>query len=218
MARVFVSHAREDFALAREVRQWLSEAHHEVFLAQDLRDGIAVGEEWEQRLQKELQLADAVVCVVTSAYLHSTWCAVEVGIAWWRGSQLLPLCAEPDVIHPLLTSVQHTDYTADPAAARAEVIKALHRVVATWPDDRSPFPGLRAFDTDQHQVFFGRADEVKHLSELLRSPAERAEGAALLVVGPSGCGKSSLVGHRRTTASDGRPARLADPATDRAGH
>ncbi|MGH3900266.1 MAG: hypothetical protein ACRDTA_18885, partial [Pseudonocardiaceae bacterium] len=29
--------------------------------------------------------------------------------------------------------------------------------------------------------------------ELLRSPAERAEGAALLVVGPSGCGKSSLV-------------------------
>ncbi|MGH4017653.1 MAG: hypothetical protein ACRDT0_00090 [Pseudonocardiaceae bacterium] len=31
------------------------------------------------------------------------------------------------------------------------------------------------------------------LAELLRSPAERAEGAALLVVGPSGCGKSSLV-------------------------
>ncbi|MGH3889347.1 MAG: AAA family ATPase, partial [Pseudonocardiaceae bacterium] len=97
------------------------------------------------------------------------------------------------MVHPLLTSVQHTDYTTDPPTARAEVIKALHRVDATWPDDRSPFPGLRPFDTDQHRVFFGRADEVEHLAELLRSAAERAEGAALLVVGPSGCGKSSLV-------------------------
>jgi len=42
-------------------------------------------------------------------------------------------------------------------------------------------------------VFFGRADEVGQLAGLLQSPAERAEGAALLVVGPSGCGKSSLV-------------------------
>ena len=35
--------------------------------------------------------------------------------------------------------------------------------------------------------------EVEQLATLLRSPAERAEGAVLLVVGPSGCGKSSLV-------------------------
>jgi energy-coupling factor transporter ATP-binding protein EcfA2 len=52
---------------------------------------------------------------------------------------------------------------------------------------------LRPFEAEQHRVFFGRAEEVRKLAELLRSPAERAEGAALLVVGPSGCGKSSLV-------------------------
>ncbi|MGH3569345.1 MAG: TIR domain-containing protein, partial [Pseudonocardia sp.] len=193
MARVFVSHASADRALAGEVYRWLVEAGHEVFLDQDLRDGIALGEEWERRLHERLTWANAVVCVVTSAYLDSTWCAAEIGIARSRGSQLLPLCAEPGVAHPLLTSVQHRDFMADPAAARAAVITALHRVDATWPDDRSPFPGLRPFDTDRHQVFFGRTDEVEHLAELLRSPAERAEGAALLVVGPSGCGKSSLV-------------------------
>jgi hypothetical protein len=38
------------------------------------------------------------------------------------------------------------------------VIKALHRIDAAWPDDRSPFPGLRPFEVDQHRVFFGRAD------------------------------------------------------------
>lgn len=205
MAKVFVSHASEDRALAGEVHRWLVEAGHEVFLDQDLRDGIALGEEWEQRLHERLRWANAVICVVTSAYLDSTWCAIEVGIARSRGSQLLPLRAEPGVAHPLLTSVQHSDYTANPPAARAEVIKALHRVDATWPDDRSPFPGLRPFDTDQHRVFFGRADEVEHLAELLRSPAERAEGAALLVVGPSGCGKSSLVRAGLLPAMAGQP-------------
>ncbi len=44
-----------------------------------------------------------------------------------------------------------------------------------WPDDRSPFPGLRPFDTDQHRVFFGRSREVTQLAALLRSPAERVE-------------------------------------------
>lgn len=48
-------------------------------------------------------------------------------------------------------------------------------------------------DVEDHRVFFGRGDEVQRLAGLVRSPAERAEGAVLLVVGPSGCGKSSLV-------------------------
>ncbi|MGR6963200.1 NACHT and WD repeat domain-containing protein [Geodermatophilus sp. URMC 61] len=52
---------------------------------------------------------------------------------------------------------------------------------------------MRPLDTDEHSVFFGRAREVDELAMLLRSPAERADPAALIVVGPSGCGKSSLV-------------------------
>jgi hypothetical protein len=35
--------------LAAELHQWLVEDGHDVFLDQDLRDGIALGEEWEQR-------------------------------------------------------------------------------------------------------------------------------------------------------------------------
>jgi WD40 repeat protein len=197
VARVFVSHASEDRALAGEVRQWLVEAHHEVFLAQDLRDGVAVGAMWEQQLHYELKRADAVVCIVTSAYVASAWCSAEVGIARSRGGRLLPLYAERDVAHPLLEDVQHIDLTLDPVAARAALVETLRRIDeeggSGWPDDRSPFPGLRPFEADQHRVFFGRTEETKELAELLRSPAEHAKGAALLVVGPSGCGKSSLV-------------------------
>ncbi|MBV9142433.1 MAG: TIR domain-containing protein [Pseudonocardiales bacterium] len=160
-------------------------------------DGIAVGEKWRQRLHERLRWADAVVCVVTSAYLASRWCTAEAAISWSRGSRLLPLRAEPRVADPLLSSLQHTDYTHDPGAARVALHEALRRVDAAggrgWPEGRSPFPGLRPFDVEQHRVFFGRTEETGELAELLRSPAERPKGAALLVVGPSGCGKSSLV-------------------------
>ncbi|MGQ0779015.1 MAG: toll/interleukin-1 receptor domain-containing protein, partial [Pseudonocardiales bacterium] len=197
MARVFISHASEDLALAGELHRWLVDDGHEVFLDQDLRDGIAVGEEWEQQLHERLRWANAVVCVITSAYLASKWCTSEVSIARSRGNRLLPVQAEPGVTQPLLKSIQHTDLTPDRAVARAALAEALRRVDdvgdSDWPDDRSPFPGLLPFDLDRHRVFFGRADEVEQLAELLRSTAERAEGAALLVVGPSGCGKSSLV-------------------------
>jgi hypothetical protein len=100
-------------------------------------------------------------------------------------------------VHPLLKSTQYADLTHNPAKARAALVGALRHVDAAgglgWPDDQSPFPGLRPFDVTQHRVFFGRRDETQELAELLRSPAKQAKVAVVLVVGPSGCGKSSLV-------------------------
>jgi WD40 repeat protein/energy-coupling factor transporter ATP-binding protein EcfA2 len=197
VAKVFVSHASEDGECAGQLHQWMVGGGHEVFLDQDLRDGIPVGDEWDKRLHERLRWADAVVCVVTSAAVASTWCSAEIGIAVSRGSRLLPVLVEPGVHHPLLPSIHYADLTGDATAARAALLQALRRVDAAgglgWPDDRPPFPGLRPFDVDEHRVFFGRSDEVDQLAEVMRSPAERAEGAVLLVVGPPGCGKSSLV-------------------------
>ncbi|MGH3799823.1 MAG: TIR domain-containing protein [Pseudonocardiaceae bacterium] len=194
MARVFVSHASEDGALAREVHRWLVDTGHEAFLDGDPRDGIALGEPWRQRLLERLRWADAVVCLMTSAYLVSTWCTAEVAIAQSRGSRLLPLRVQPDIAHPLLAEDQYRDVARDPVTARAAVAEALRRIDAAggggWSDDRCPFPGLRPFDVDWQRVFFGRDQESKQLAELLRSAAEQT---VLLVVGPSGCGKSSLV-------------------------
>ena len=194
MARVFVSRSSRDTVRAAEIHGWLVAAGHDVFLYQHLVDGIVGGDEWEQRLYERLRAADAVVCLVTAAYVGSPWCAAEVAVARSRGTRLIPVVAEPGVRHPLLGSVQHVPWSAD---GHERLVAALRTVDlasgAGWPDDRSPFPGLRAFGTDQHRVFFGRQGEVNQLAGLLRSPAERADAAVLLVVGPSGCGKSSLV-------------------------
>jgi WD40 repeat protein len=199
VARVFLSHASADDRLAGELRGWLIADGHEVFLDHDLRDGIGLGEEWQQRLYERLRWADAVVCVLTHAYRNSTWCAAEVGIAQAHGSRLLPLLAESGAEHPLLPPgrYQFALLVNDPVAARAALGEALRRVDAAgglgWPEDRSPFPGLRPFEPDLHRVFFGRHAEVAALADLLRSLVTAADAAMVLVVGPSGCGKSSLV-------------------------
>ena len=160
MARVFVSYASADRECAGQLHEWLVAEGHEVFLDQDPGKGIAVGEEWDKRLHERLRWADAVVCVATSAAVASTWCTAEVSIALSRGNRLLPVRAEPDVDHPLLPSAHYADLTVDSAAARTALVEALRRVDAAggfgWPDDKSPFPGLRPLDVDEHRVFFGR--------------------------------------------------------------
>ncbi|MGH3832320.1 MAG: toll/interleukin-1 receptor domain-containing protein, partial [Pseudonocardiaceae bacterium] len=67
--------------IADEVSGWLRAAGHEPFLAHDLRAGIGVGEDWEQRLYRELSEVDAVIGVVTSSFLASNWCSAELGMA-----------------------------------------------------------------------------------------------------------------------------------------
>jgi WD40 repeat protein len=197
VAKVFISHASEDAATADHINEWLTDAGHQTFLDHDLHAGITVGEEWQQRLHERLRWADAVVCVVTSTYIASPWCTAEVAVAQSRGSKLLPIVVESTVVHPLLKSLQYVVAPANMQEARAKLVEAIRRVDIAgtfgWLDVRSPFPGLRPFNTDQHHVFFGREHESAELAAQLRSPMDRAAGALLIVVGPSGCGKSSLV-------------------------
>ncbi|MGH3828963.1 MAG: toll/interleukin-1 receptor domain-containing protein [Pseudonocardiaceae bacterium] len=113
MARVFISYATLDRAIADAVLGWLLDAGHEPFLAHSLRDGIGVGERWKQRLYDELREVDAVLGVVTSSFVESNWCSAEVGIADALGCRLIPLRAEAGVVHPLMPDLHYAEYHAD---------------------------------------------------------------------------------------------------------
>jgi energy-coupling factor transporter ATP-binding protein EcfA2 len=52
---------------------------------------------------------------------------------------------------------------------------------------RSPYPGLRPFQSYEAPIFFGRETHVDRLLKIL------VRERFLAVIGPSGCGKSSLV-------------------------
>lgn len=51
----------------------------------------------------------------------------------------------------------------------------------------SPFPGLRPFEPEESELFFGRDDDIQDILDRLRRTR------FLAVVGSSGCGKSSVV-------------------------
>ena len=198
MANVFISHSGDGVGWAEQIDEWLSEDNHEVFLDRDKHHGIHAGEDWELRLYERLRWADAVVCIVTPAYLESVWCAAEIGAARALGCELLPVRATSEVLeHRLIQLKQFVDVVRDPSDARERLRSRLSMIDGSggrgWPDDRSPYPGLRAFELGEHRVFFGRAREITEVAQRLRSPAERAARAILTVVGPSGCGKSSLI-------------------------
>jgi WD40 repeat protein len=194
VARVFISYATPDRAVADEVVGWLQAAGHEPFLAHDLRHGISVGEDWEQRLYEELRRVDAVIGVVSSSFLASTWCLAEVAAARALGCRLMPLSVKADVVHPLMQRLQSVAYWADPHKARERVLQAVGLLDGEgpkWREGENPFPGLQPFTAALSRVFFGRADEAREVGNQLR--AMGSAGGMLVVVGPSGCGKSSLL-------------------------
>ena len=188
VAHIFISYATPDRPVADEVSSWLRVAGHEPFLDHDLRDGISVGEDWRQRLYRELREVDAVIGVVTSSFVASNWCSAEVGIADALGCRLIPVRAEVGVVHPLMRDLQYADYQADPPAARR----------------------LEPFTAEFSRVFFGRAVEAREVGNRLR--AMGSTGGMLAIVGPSGCGKSSLLNAVVAPLPSSDPAWLTIPS------
>jgi WD40 repeat protein len=212
VARIFISYATRDRSIADEVARWLREAGHEPFLDDDLRDGISVGEDWKQRLYRELREVDAVVGVVTSSFVASSWCAAELGIADALGCRLMPLRAEADVGHPLMKDLKYADYLAGPEQARDRVLQAV-RVLndgGAWREGDNPFPGLEPFTAALSRVFFGRAADAREIGNRLR--AQGRSGGMLVIVGPSGCGKSSLLNAAVVPGLGSDPAWLTVPS------
>jgi WD40 repeat protein/type II secretory pathway predicted ATPase ExeA len=213
VARIFISYATPDRVIADEVSGWLRAAGHEPFLDRDLRDGISVGEDWKQRLYRELREVDAVIGVVTSSFVTSNWCSVEVGIADALGCRLMPVRAEAGVVHPLMQDLQYADYQADPQQAHDRVLQTLRSLEegrGMWREGDNPFPGLEPFTVALSRVFFGRTAEAREVGNQLR--ALGSTGGMLAIVGPSGCGKSSLLNAAVVPLLEGDSAWLVVPS------
>ncbi|MDQ2882329.1 MAG: TIR domain-containing protein, partial [Actinomycetota bacterium] len=209
MARIFISYATADRAIADEVADWLRVAGHEPFLDHDPREGIGLGEDWKQRLYRELREVDAVLGVVTRSFVSSEWCFAELGIADARGCRLIPLRVEVGVVHPLMRELHYVDYHGDPQQARDRVLQAVRLLDGggAWREGENPFPGLEPFTVGLSEVFFGRAADARRVANQLRAMDSTGRAGGLLaVVGPSGCGKSSLLNAAVTPLLDGDPA------------
>ena len=202
MTAIFISHRSTDNAEAHDLKLWLAaQGHQQLFLDFDPADGIPAGVDWEQRLQKELRRCQALLIVLTPAWLESFWCRSELAIAREKGKATFIVRVKPCIDGPVIPAIQEVDVTTGREAALAKLARGLkeHGLDPAdsfdWQPGRPIFPGLSAFDVDDAAIFFGRSEESWHVVERLRRMRHQAVGAPklLLITGASGSGKSSLM-------------------------
>ena len=84
MARIFISHSSRDNAHAIAFAEWLSEqGWNDYFLDVDRHPdrAIAPGERWERALVEAAHRCQAVIFLVSEAWLASDWCLEELHLA-----------------------------------------------------------------------------------------------------------------------------------------
>ena len=199
MPAIFISHSSHDRDPCTMIKQWLeSQRYEQIFLDFDTETGIIAGEHWEQRLYKEIRRCHAVVLVLTAHWSASKWCFVELTQARALEKIIIPIICEAGATNPV-PEIQALDAVASPAAA-LEVLKTKLLGISnelargfTLAPDRSPYPGILAFEAEDAAIFFGRDEETRKVID--RLDARRIQGGArlIVVIGASGSGKSSLL-------------------------
>ena len=82
MSRIFLSHSSANNGPAVALRDWLkAEGWDDVFLDLDPERGILAGERWERALNEAAYRCEAVLFLVSRAWLSSAWCLKEFHLA-----------------------------------------------------------------------------------------------------------------------------------------
>ena len=83
MSRIFISHSSTNNAEAVALRDWLAANgwKDEIFLDLDPQRGIAAGERWERALNQTANRCEAVLFLISKAWLGSAWCRKELNLA-----------------------------------------------------------------------------------------------------------------------------------------
>jgi formylglycine-generating enzyme required for sulfatase activity len=95
MARIFISHSSANNAEAIALRDWLAgEGWDDVFLDLDPERGIVAGERWERALNEAANRCEAVLFLVSRAWLNSRWCLKELNLAHRLNKRLFGVLIE----------------------------------------------------------------------------------------------------------------------------
>lgn len=194
----------------------------DVFLDLDPRRGLVAGERWQEALKAAADRCEAIVFVVSPAWAASKWCLAEFLLAKSLGKHVFGILVEAvelselpgemvgefqlaSLIGPGASEVltPRVPGSASPVEVRfsKDGLERLHIGLEKAGLDarsfkldlaRPRYPGLRALDTQDAAIFFGRDADIVRGMDLIRRM--RASGRRILVVlGASGSGKSSFV-------------------------
>lgn len=96
MARLFISHSSADNAAAQALALWLDEhGWNDVFLDIHAERGLVAGEKWNEALRAAADRCEAVLCLVSPAWLDSKYCQAEFQLAKWLGKHIFGVIVHP---------------------------------------------------------------------------------------------------------------------------
>jgi WD40 repeat protein len=84
VSRLFISHSGTDNAEAKALLDWLAEAgwrNNDVYVDFDPERGIKAGERWEKALSEAASRCEAVLFLISRAWLDAEWCREEFDLA-----------------------------------------------------------------------------------------------------------------------------------------
>jgi len=95
VSRIFISHSSANNAEAIALRDWLvAEGWSDLFLDLDPARGIAAGERWERSLNEAARRCEAVLFLISKAWLSSRWCMNELTLARRLSKRLFGVLVE----------------------------------------------------------------------------------------------------------------------------
>jgi hypothetical protein len=96
VSRLFISHSSVNNAAAIALRDWLAEhGWDDVFLDIDPEHGLVAGQRWQEALKVAADRCEAVLFLVSPAWLKSRWCLAEFLLAKSLHKRIFGLIVEP---------------------------------------------------------------------------------------------------------------------------
>ena len=124
VSRIFLSHSSTDNAQAVALRDWLTSNgwKDEIFLDLDPQRGIAAGVRWERALNEAASRCEAVLFLVSRAWLASGWCRKEFELAHRLNKRLFGVLIEDLPIDQLPQELTGTWQIVRLAAGRDHIV------------------------------------------------------------------------------------------------
>jgi formylglycine-generating enzyme required for sulfatase activity len=124
VSRIFLSHSSGNNAEAVALRDWLvaNGWKDEIFLDLDPKRGIVAGERWERALNEAANRCEAVLFLVSKAWLASGWCMKEFDLAHKLNKRLFGVLIEDLPVNDLPVNLTSTWQIVRLAAGRDHVM------------------------------------------------------------------------------------------------
>jgi hypothetical protein len=207
LLQLFISHSERDASEARKICEWLAaNGWDEVFVDFDADVSAAPGARWEDALKRSARRCDAVLFLLSPAWLESVRCQRQFNLAERLNKRLLGLAIKPLPDELPATLSDALEVVGAQAGLSPELLERLEVALRRarldpdgfdWPPadepNRAPYRGLQSFEPQDAGIFFGRQTEIIETIDRLRGASKLALPGVLAIVGASAVGKSSFL-------------------------